>query len=281
MTTNPVAESSDATFQQDVLQRSQERPVVVDFWAPWCGPCRILGPILEQVASEHGNDVDLVKVNTDENPQVAGQYKIEGIPAVIAFRNGVPVNQFVGALPEPQVREFFETLVPNESDRRVAAATQLAVSGKIEDAGSAFEDILKDDASNEGASLGLAMILAGGPDYERAAELITDWPNDPRAVIVSGVVNLNRAAAGVDRAAMESRLAADESDAEAHYRLGCALAGQQQWEPALDHLLAAVRLDRTLDDDGARLRMIDVFNVLGVENPITQEHRRRLGSVLF
>ena len=281
MTTNPVAESSDATFQQDVLQRSQERPVVVDFWAPWCGPCRVLGPILEQVAAEHGDDVDLVKVNTDENPQVASQYKIEGIPAVIAFRNGTPVNQFVGALPEPQVREFFETLVPNESDRRVAAATQLAVAGKIDDASAAFEEILQEDANNEGASLGLAMILAGGPEFERAATLITGWPNDPRAIIVGAVVNINRAATGVDQAAMESRLAADESDADAHYRLGCALAARQQWEASLDHLLAAVRLDRTVDDDGARLRMIDVFNVLGAENPITHDHRRRLGSVLF
>lgn len=281
MTTNPVAESSDATFQQDVLQRSQERPVVVDFWAPWCGPCRVLGPILEQVASEHGDAVDLVKINTDENPQVASQYKIEGIPAVIAFRNGAPVNQFVGALPEPQVREFFESLVPNESDQRVAAATQLAVAGKIDDASAAFEEILKDDAANEGASLGLAMILAGGPEYERAATLVAEWPSDPRAIIVTGVVNLNRAGEGVDQATMESRVAADESDAEAHYRLGCALAIRQQWEAALDHLLAAVRLDRTMDDDGARLRMIDVFNVLGAENPITREYRRLLGSVLF
>jgi putative thioredoxin len=281
MTTNPVAESTDATFQQDVLERSRERPVIVDFWAPWCGPCRLLGPILEQVASEYGDEVDLVKLNTDENPQVASQYKIEGIPAVIAFRGGAPVSQFVGALPESRVREFFRTLVPTEADRRVAAATQLAAAGKIVEARAAFEAILEEDAGNQGASLGLAMILVGGTDYERAAELISDWPTDPRAVIVSGVIKLKRAAADVDEAAMESRLTADDSDAEAHYRLGCVRAVQQQWDVALDHLLTAIRLDRTLDDDGARLRMLDVFSVLGAENPLTQEYRRRLGSILF
>ncbi len=281
MTTNPVAESTDATFQQDVLQRSQERTVIVDFWAPWCEPCRVLGPILEQVAAEYGDEVDLVKVNTDENPQVAGQYKIEGIPAVIAFRGGAPVSQFVGALPEPQVREFFRTLMPTEADGRVAAASQLAAAGNIDQARAALEAILTDDAGNQDASLGLAMILAGGTEYDRAAELIADWPSDPRAVIVSGVVNLKRAATAVDEEAMERPIAADESDAEAHYRLGCVRAMQQQWEVALDHLLAAVRLDRELHGDGARLRMLDVFSVLGVENAITQDYRRRLGSVLF
>ncbi len=281
MTTNTVIETSDASFAADVLERSKELPVIVDFWAPWCGPCRILGPLLETLANEYAGTVQLVKLNTDENPRVATQFQIQGIPAVFGFRDGRPVSQFVGALPEPQVRKFFEGLAPTGADRLAAEAAQLLKEGRPGAAQEQYEAALAENSQHEAASLGLAALLTNVGEHERALELVAKWPNDPVAKRARGIVNFHRAANGAERATLEARIAADETDAEAHYRLGAVLALAAAWSEAMEHLLISVRLDRALDDDGARLRLLDAFNVLGDENELTQEYRRKLSSVLF
>lgn len=276
-----VVDTSDATFEQDVIAASAEQPVVVDFWAPWCGPCRILGPILEQMADAYAGQVRVVKLNTDENPQTASRFGISGIPAVIAFRDGRPVNQFVGAQPEPQVRSFFEALQPSESDLQVVEALRLVQAGQEGAARLHLEEALEKNPDHKDAGLALAALLADSGETERAIELAQRWPNEPGAKHILGALAFAQHSDGLDQAALESRLAANDDDADAHYRLGCLLAAQGDWQTALEHLLRAVKLDRTLDDDGPRLRMIDAFGVLGDDHPLTREYRRQLSRALF
>ena len=281
MTTDLIVDTSDATFVHDVLERSKGIPVVVDFWAPWCGPCRVLSPILEKLAEEHRGEVQFGALNTDENPRVATQLKIEGIPAVFAFVNGQPVDKFVGALPEPSVREFIQKLVPSDSDRKVRAAMTLLREGKPDEARQLFEAVLSAEPNNRAATVGLAALLTETVELDRAAEMASKWPGEAAAKQVMAHIRIRRASANIDRATMEQRLAANPDDVEAHYRLGALLASQREWEPGLEHLLIAVSLDRKLEGEGPRLRMLDVFNMLGDGNTLTQEYRRRLGHMMF
>lgn len=282
MTAEMVTDVVDDTFATEVLERSNDLPIVVDFWAPWCGPCRIIGPVLEQLAQEYSGRVRLVKVNVDENPKIATQYRISSIPAVMAFRDGKPASQFVGAVPEPQARTFFESLLPSEADSAALAATQAAIAGDIEAAKAHFELALTHEPMHRAASIGLAQVEFESGDLERAEQLASRWPDDPDAVSILARVQFHAdGAADADRAALEARIAEDAGDAEAHYALGKLLAALEEWEPALEHLLATVRLDRTLDHDGGRLRVLDVFSVLGDDHPLTQEYRQQLSNVLF
>ena len=287
MTAEAAVEASDATFEDGVLGRSHEVPVVVDFWAPWCGPCRVLGPTLEQLAEEYGEQVQLVKINVDENPGVAGRYQVSSIPAVKAFRGGEVASEFVGALPEPQVRAFFELLVPSAADHAADTGVRARAQGDLAAARRSFEDALAADPDHRAAALELAELLveaAGDADIgnmERAAQLASRHPAEPRARRVLGRIAFARIAAGHDRAALEQRLAADPDDAAAHYALGGVLALGDDWEDALEHLLATVRLDRKLDDDGGRLRVLDAFTVLGDQHELTAEFRRRLTNLIF
>ena len=284
MPAEAVLEASDATFEDAVLSRSHEVPVVVDFWAPWCGPCRVLGPTLEQLAADYGEQVQLVKVNVDENPAVASRYRVASIPAVKAFRGGAVASEFVGALPEPQVRAFFELLVPSAADHAADAGIRARAQGDLAAARRSFEEALAADPDHRTASLELAELLieaAGDGDVERAAQIASQHPADPRARLVLGRIAFARIAAGQERTALEQRLAAEPDDAAAHYALGGVLALAGEWEDALEHLLATVRLDRTLDDDGGRLRVLDAFMLLGEQHELTAEYRRRLTNLIF
>jgi putative thioredoxin len=281
MTSQVVIDASDDTFEQDVIQRSHALPVVVDFWAPWCGPCRTLGPMIERIAGEYGGGVQLVKVNIDDNPGVATAFGIQSIPAVLAFRGGQPVANFVGAQPEPAVRDFFKGLVPTAADRLAEQGARALGAGDLETARGTFEQALAADPGHRAASIGLAAVSLESGDLDRAEELAARWPRDPNAKRLLGHVRFRRVAGGADREALEQRLAANDDDAEAHYRLGALLALDGEWEPALEHLLNTVMLDRKLDDDGGRLRMLDAFQLMGDGHELTQEYRRRLGNVLF
>ena len=280
MTSEAVADVSDATFASEVIERSGELPVVVDFWAPWCGPCRVISPILERLADEFAGRVRLVKVNTDENPRVSTQYGISSIPAVIAFTDGAPVGQFVGAVPEPQARAFFDSLLPTEADREAQAGEEARAAGDDATARRHFEAALESDRNHRRAALALAALELEGGDLDRAEALASRWPEDPEARRLLGLARL-RSGGDDDRGELERPLAADDRDAAAHYALANLLAAEEEWAAALEHLLATVRLNRQLDDDGGRRRMLDLFNVLGEEDPLTREYRQRLGGVLF
>ena len=281
MTTDAVTDVGDDTFVADVLERSHDLPVVVDFWAPWCGPCRIIGPILEQLAAEYSGRVTLVKLNVDENPAVSTQHAISSIPAVIAFRDGRPASQFVGAVPEAQARTFFESLLPTEADVVAKTAAEARAAGDVAGAREGFEAALAADRGHRAAALALAELEYEAGELARAEELVSRGELDPEGKRLLGLIHMRQAAGETSRDDLEARVAADAGDAGSRYALGSLLAAEEQWAPALEHLLATVRLDRGLDDDGARRRILDIFTVLGDDHPLTEEYRRLLAGVLF
>ncbi|TMK18098.1 MAG: thioredoxin [Actinobacteria bacterium] len=254
----PAKDVTQDRFVQDVIERSYERPVVVDFWAEWCAPCRQLGPILERTADRHAGEVELVKLDVDANPEVAAAYGIQGIPAVKAFRDGVVVEEFVGAYPEQAVQQFFDAILPTEADRlaaKGAAATDLLEAERL------YRVALDLDRDQRTAVLGLASILADRREYEEARALLARLPDDADVRRLRARIELEEAAAH-----------APESDPLAH------ATSDGDWEPVLERLLEEVR---TGDRDRARQQMVDVFEVLGPEHPLTQRYRSELASALF
>ena len=271
---------TDATFATAVLATSNTRPVVVDFWAPWCGPCRVLGPIIEKIAAEHGDDVVLAKLNTDENPRTATQFRIQGIPAVKAFRGGQVVAEFTGAAPEPQVRAFFARLVPSAAEKAAKAAAELATSDPAT-AEARFREVLAAAPGNADAIVGLAAVLLKRGETAAAEELLERAPADRRAKVMKHRIFLDafarrHAAEDLQGAAVES-----PKDARAHYRWGVLLAARERYEEALDELLESVRLDRTLAEGAARKAALAVFDILGLDSPTTRDYQRRLSGLLF
>ena len=277
---SPVLDVTDATFGSEVLAASNARVVVVDFWAPWCGPCRVLGPTIERVAASFGDEVRLVKLNTDENPRTATQYRIQGIPAVKAFRGGEVVNEFTGAIPEPQVRAFFQKLVPSPAERAARDAEALAATDPAA-AEARFRDALRTAPNNGDAIAGLARILLARGETAEAEELLERAPADRRAKALKHRIFLDGFARKHANEDLRAEAAANPRDPRARYRWGVMLAAREQYEPALDELLESVRLDRAFADGAARKAALAVFDILGLESPVTREYQRRLSSVLF
>ncbi|MXX32951.1 MAG: thioredoxin [Chloroflexi bacterium] len=276
-----VIDSTDASFAQDVIQRSHEIPVIVDCWAPWCGPCRVLGPVLEKLAYERDGQVQLVKVNTDENPQVAQALQVEGIPAVFAFVGGQLVNRFVGALPEEQVRAFFDSLIPSEADIKAAEGYRMLQENQIPIARLHFESALEEDPDHEPAGVGLAAVLSRIGENERAVELAKRWPNHPMSKSVLTAMELTAVLDGLDPDEVRRAAGTSPDDALARYRHGCLLAVEGQWMEALDELLESVKLDKTAQDEAARRTLLGIFGMMGDDQPVVVEYRKRLGRLLF
>ncbi|HEX9375898.1 MAG TPA: tetratricopeptide repeat protein [Actinomycetota bacterium] len=260
-----VIEVTDATFMRDVVEESKRRPVVVDFWASWCAPCRTLGPILERVAEEHGGEVLLAKLDVDANPVVAGQFRIQSIPNVWAFADGRPVDQFIGSYPEPAVREFIGRLLPSEADREAAEAEEAAEAGDVEAAERGFREALEADPSNRGARLGLARLLADRGDDEEAREVLQPLVPDREAEQLLAAIRVG-----------EWSELQDGSPLTAAKRM----AADGRFREALAAMLGAVRFSPE-DRDDARASMLDLFAVLGDDHPLVREYRGKLASALF
>ncbi len=275
-----VIDVTDATFATEVLERSRTIPVVVDFWAPWCGPCRMLGPIIEKVAAENEGRVLLAKLNTDQNPRTAMQFRIQGIPAVKAFRDGKVVAEFTGAYPEPQVRAFFQKVI-GASANGATAADDLLRKGDVAGAEREYRAILEKSPNDPAAIVGLATILLSRGAREEAERLLDRAPGDRRAKALKHRIFLEDFKARHAGEDLEGEARRNPRDPRARYRWGVMLAAQERYQEALDELLESVRIDRTFADGAARKAMLAIFDILGLDAPLTREYQRRLSSILF
>jgi putative thioredoxin len=280
-----VLDVREADFEREVLERSRERPVVVDFWAPWCGPCRMLGPILERLVNERNGEVILAKINTDEAQNLAAYFQIQAIPAVKAFRDGRPVLEFEGLLPEEQLREFLDRLSPSVADRLVQQAKTLEAD-KPAEAETLYRRALEKDPNHESAIVGLVRTLIAqnkdeearevlerigpggeqGAEYERLDALLFIRAQGQKCPVLDGP---------------QERLKADPDHAQHRFELGCALAAAGKYPEALEQLLAAAERDPQLARARVRELMVKIFYVIGARSPLADEYRDKLSRLLY
>ena len=274
-----VKDVDAASFPQEVLQRSREIPVVVDFWAEWCQPCRILGPILEKVAVESGGAFELVKVDVDTNQELAAHYGVQGIPMVVAFRDGAIADTFTGALPEPAVREWIEGILPTELDLMVDQARTAQLSDDAVSAEHILRQVLDQKPDHSEAGTSLASLLIDRGETDEALIVLGRLVPDAEVDRLQSAARL-KASSGHDLSDLETRLSSDPDNEELRIEFAKALAARAEFEPALDRLLLVVRNKGPLKDE-ARTAMLDIFEVLGDEHPLTLTYRRQLASALF
>jgi putative thioredoxin len=280
-----VKDVGDADFEREVIETSRQLPVVVDFWAPWCGPCRMIGPVLERLATEHNGAFFLAKVNVDDAQGVAVQYAVEAIPAVKAFRDGRPVLEFVGALPEAQIRAFLDRVLPSAADRLVEQAADLE-SARPEEAEAQYRRALEQDRNNQAALVGLARVLVCRSRDQEAAELLANAAPGgelgAEAERLSATLALREQGREFgDEGALRRRVEAEPGNAAARYQLGCVLAAAGKFPEALQMLLAAAERDHTLAKAKVREAMVKVFQAVGVRSPLADEYRAKLAQLLY
>jgi putative thioredoxin len=285
-----VKETTTQTFVKDVIEESKRQPVLIDFWAPWCGPCKQLTPILEKVVRAAKGKVKLVKMNIDEHPQIPGQMGIQSIPAVIAFVNGQPADGFMGALPESQVVAFLERLtkgsIGGEAKDLLSAADAALAEGDAADAAELYSQVLAEDNANVQALAGLARCHVETGALDQARQTLALIPeskrNESSVAAAQAALQLAEQAKTLGPLAeLEQKVAANPLDHQARFDLALALNGKGKRLDALEQLISIVKRDRKWNDDGARKQLVQFFDAWGPTDEATIEGRKRLSSILF
>jgi putative thioredoxin len=285
-----VKDTDTQRFAADVLDASMQQPVIVDFWAPWCGPCKQLTPVLESLVAKAGGRVRMVKVNIDENQELAAQLRVQSIPMVYAFVGGRPVDAFVGAQPESKLREFIGRLTAGAGapiDEALEQARLALDAADIEQAASIYSQVLAEDPTNPKAIAGLMRSLAQGGEVAGARELAEGLtPELARNADIAAAVTAIDVAEQAGKSAkhrgrLQERLDGNPDDLQARLDLAVALFGEGRVEDAAEHLLEIVRRDRAWNDEAARIQLVKFFDALGPTHPVTLASRRRLSAILF
>jgi putative thioredoxin len=288
--TDIVKDGTDQGFMADVIEPSRETPVIVDFWAPWCGPCRTLGPPLEKAVRAAGGKVRLVKINIDEQPAIAGQLGVRSIPAVYAFDQGRPVDGFMGAIPESQIKLFVDRLAGADMTAEIEPLLeQAAESLKLNDVGGAaqaFTAVLQLDQTNTKAIAGMARIALSAGDIEQAREILDMAPpekaSDPEIAGVRAALELAANASNVgDNDELGAKVAANPADLQARFEYAEALSARGDLEAASEQLLAIIEKNRDWNDGAARTQLLKVFEAAGPMSDVAKQGRRKLSAILF
>lgn len=285
-----IKDTTTQGFRQDVVAESMNQPVLVDFWAPWCGPCKQLTPVIEKVVKEARGKVRLVKMNIDDFPEIPGQLGIQSIPAVIAFKQGQPIDGFMGAQPESQVKAFIEKLVgpmgPGATEELITAAQVAAEAGDAAGASELYAHVLELEPENLAAIAGLARLHLDMGDLEGATGILGMVPEakaaDPVVAAVRAAIELAQQAAALgDTAELEAKVASNPKDHQARFDLALALNARDRREEAVDHLIAIIKADRKWNDDGARKQLLQLFEAWGPMDEHSMAGRRKLSALLF
>jgi putative thioredoxin len=287
-----IKDTTTASFSVDVIQESRRQPVLVDFWAPWCGPCKQLTPLLEKAVQAAGGRVKLVKMNTEEHPAIAGQLGIQSIPTVIAFKNGQPVDGFMGVVPESQIRDFIQRVGGKADNGGEGVAEALAAAAEARDAGDPttaaeiYSALMEQSPETLEAIAGLAELMFEAGNVQGALAVLDGAPDEkkdaPVLAAVRAKISLAEQAASLGEAAeFERRLAADPKDHQARFDLAMIQNAEGKRMEAADNLLAIVKVDRTWKDDGARAQLLKFFEAWGPTDEVTLAARRKLSSILF
>jgi putative thioredoxin len=285
-----VKDTTTQAFMKDVIEESKQQPVLVDFWAPWCGPCKQLTPVLEKAVKSAKGKVKLAKMNIDEHPAIPGQMGIQSIPAVIAFSNGQPIDGFMGALPESQVMAFLERVtkgkVGAEEKDLLKSANEALAAGNAADAANLYGQLLQEDAGNVAALAGLARcyVLTGALEQAKKTLALVSEPKRNDAAVAAAraaleVAEQAKSVGPIDE--LEKKVAANPLDHQARFDLAAALNAKGKRAEAAEHLLTIVRKDRKWDDDAARKQLVQLFEAWGFADPAAVEGRKRLSTILF
>lgn len=286
----PTKDISTAEFGPEVIEASKVQPVLVDFWAPWCGPCKQLTPILERVIAETKGAVKLVKMNIDEHPEIPGQMGVQSIPAVVAFNDGRPQEAFMGVKSETEIREFIKKIsggkAPTELDMALEQATKLREEGMELEAAQVYASILQHMPDNLESIIGLGSIYLDGGDLEKATEMLGMVPEDAKdsleATSLAAAIELAQQAGDLgELGELEAAVEENPADHQARFDLAIALSAANRRDEAADCLLKIIKTDRKWQDDGAKAQLLQFFEAWGMSDPATVAARKKLSSVLF